>query len=44
MPFTKCDRIADYRRAWAHFNKEGQVTGHCPAWHEYFGRADFFPL
>lgn len=20
-PYTKCDRIADYRRAWAHFEK-----------------------
>ena len=19
-PYTKCDRIADYRRAWAHFS------------------------
>jgi hypothetical protein len=21
-PFTKCDRIADYRTAWAHFEKQ----------------------
>ena len=20
-PYTRCDRIADYRRAWSHFNK-----------------------
>ena len=20
-PYTRCDRIADYRRAWAHFDK-----------------------
>ena len=21
-PFTKCDRVEDYRRAWAHFEKQ----------------------
>ena len=27
-PYTKCDRIADYRRAWAHFEKIFNLNGH----------------
>jgi hypothetical protein len=27
-PYTKCDRIADYRRAWAHFEKVFNLNGH----------------
>ena len=22
VPYTRCDRIADYRRAWSHFDKQ----------------------